>query len=89
MSLAVARSAVQPAKLATAIADMDVQNARCILLYVQPVERKPQYHSSPLVIGLFTAGIATDLNPAVTAGKIKTTPRKQTGEFFYAAMLLF
>jgi hypothetical protein len=69
MSLAAARNAVQLAKLATGIADMDGQNVRCIRLYVQPVDRKPQYHSSLLVIGLFTAGIAIDLNLAVTAGK--------------------
>jgi len=89
MSPVAARNAVQPAKLVTVIADMDGQNARCILLYVQPVDRKPQYHSSPLVIGLSTAGIATDLNPAVTAGKRKRLPGNHTGEFFYDAVRLF
>ena len=71
MSRAAARNAVPPAKLVTAmvVVDTDALNARCFPRYALPVEKKPQCHSSPVEIGPFTAGIATDRNPAAIAGK--------------------
>jgi hypothetical protein len=51
------------------VVDMAALNARCFLRYALPAEKKPQCHSSPVEIGLFTAGIAIDRNPVAIAGK--------------------
>jgi len=70
MSRGAARNAVQLAKLVTVmVVDMAALNARCFLRYALPVEKTPQCHSSPVEIGLFTAGIAIDRNPVAIAGK--------------------
>lgn len=73
MSLAAARNAVQPAKprpvVTVTAVDMAVPSAKCILPYVLPVDRKLPFRSNPVVIGQYTAGIATDRSPAATVGK--------------------
>ena len=55
----------------------DRNGARCILWYALNVGQTPQSHSSPVVIGLFTAAIAlvnNDLHHS-QAGKQKTDRR--------------